>query len=118
MLSLSSLTVFTLRQCVEKLQLLKSPEERKRRISEVPVIHADSKMNPNYESEEDNRSAGDGEKGMLIKTPLVLRCFVSSVIQFLLDYTDENVRPNYARFPRKAHKMSSNMKGDIKITLA
>lgn len=54
------------------------------------------------------------------KKPLLLRaiCFVSWIIELLLDYADENVRPSYARFPRKAHKMSSNTKGDIKITLA
>ncbi|XP_057766131.1 zinc finger CCCH domain-containing protein 44-like isoform X2 [Salvia miltiorrhiza] len=72
-----------LRECVDKLQLLKSPEERKRRISEVPEIHADPKMNPDYESEEDNRSGGDGKK-------------------------DEYVRPSYFRFPRNAQKTSSS----------
>ncbi|KAK6150577.1 hypothetical protein DH2020_015509 [Rehmannia glutinosa] len=60
--TVSSLTVSTLRECVDKLQLLKSPEERRRRISEVPEIHADAKMNPNYESEEDTRSGGDNSK--------------------------------------------------------
>ncbi|KAL1536631.1 zinc finger CCCH domain-containing protein 44-like [Salvia divinorum] len=75
-----------LRECVEKLQLLKSPEERRRRIAEVPEIHADPKMNPNYDSEEDNRSGGDGKK-------------------------DEYVRPSHFRFPRNAQKTSSNKKG-------
>lgn len=50
---------------MDRLQLLKSPEERKRRISEVPEIHADPKMSPNYESEEDNRSGSDRKKGTL-----------------------------------------------------
>ncbi|KAL2552743.1 zinc finger CCCH domain-containing protein 44-like [Forsythia ovata] len=49
---------------VEKLQLLKSPEERQRRLREVPEIHADPKMDPNYETEEDaeggNNSKQDG----------------------------------------------------------
>lgn len=54
---------------MDKLQLLKSPEERKRRMSEVPEIHADPKMNPNYESEEDNRSADVGKKGMFSERP-------------------------------------------------
>ena len=57
------MTVFTLLECVKELQLLKSPEERRRRIAEVPEIHADPKMNPNYDSEEDDRSVGDGKKG-------------------------------------------------------
>ncbi|KAL0448444.1 UNVERIFIED_CONTAM: Zinc finger CCCH domain-containing protein 44 [Sesamum latifolium] len=52
-----SLTLFTLREYVDKLQLLKSPEELHSRLSEVPEIHADPKMSPYYESEEDARSA-------------------------------------------------------------
>lgn len=50
---------------MNRLQLLKSPEERKRRISEVPEIHADPKMSPKYESEED-RSVGNGVKGTFV----------------------------------------------------
>ncbi|KAG2669491.1 hypothetical protein I3760_14G037600 [Carya illinoinensis] len=42
-----------LRECVEKLQLLKTPEERQRRLDEFPEIHADPNMDPSYESEED-----------------------------------------------------------------
>ncbi|XP_042026812.1 zinc finger CCCH domain-containing protein 19-like isoform X1 [Salvia splendens] len=51
-----------LRKNAERLQLLKSPEERQRRISEVPEIHADPTMNPNYESEEDIRSSDHSKK--------------------------------------------------------
>ncbi|XP_022747610.1 zinc finger CCCH domain-containing protein 19-like isoform X1 [Durio zibethinus] len=42
-----------LRECVEKLQILKAPEERQRRLEEIPEIHVDPKMDPSYESEED-----------------------------------------------------------------
>ncbi|KAJ6367202.1 hypothetical protein OIU77_003550 [Salix suchowensis] len=42
------------RECVEKLELLKSPEERQRRLLEIPYVHADPNMNPSYESEEDS----------------------------------------------------------------
>ncbi|XP_013655840.2 zinc finger CCCH domain-containing protein 19-like [Brassica napus] len=42
-----------LRECVEKVQLLKSPEERQRRLEEIPEIHADPKMDPDYESEDE-----------------------------------------------------------------
>ncbi|CAI8600387.1 unnamed protein product [Vicia faba] len=41
-----------LRECVEKLQLLKTPEERQRRLEEIPDIHVDPKMDPSYESDE------------------------------------------------------------------
>ncbi|KAI3451032.1 hypothetical protein Pfo_007697 [Paulownia fortunei] len=76
-----------LREYVDKLQLLKSPEERRRRISEVPEIHADPKMSPNYESEEDTRSGDDSKK-------------------------DEYVRPSYSGFPRNGRKpISPNKKG-------
>lgn len=42
-----------LRECIEKLQLLTTPEERQRRLTEIPEVHADPKMNPDYESEDD-----------------------------------------------------------------
>ncbi|KAL0344307.1 UNVERIFIED_CONTAM: Zinc finger CCCH domain-containing protein 44 [Sesamum angustifolium] len=45
-----------------KLQLLKSPEEHQRRLSEVPEIHADPKMSPDYESEQDARSVRKVQK--------------------------------------------------------
>ncbi|KAM3708869.1 hypothetical protein ACJW31_02G129000 [Castanea mollissima] len=41
-----------LRECVEKLQLLKSPEERQRRLYEIPEVHTDPKMDPSYDSED------------------------------------------------------------------
>ncbi|XP_039038156.1 zinc finger CCCH domain-containing protein 19-like isoform X1 [Hibiscus syriacus] len=42
-----------LRECVEKLQVLKTPEELQRRLEEFPEIHADPNMDPSYESEEE-----------------------------------------------------------------
>lgn len=42
-----------LRECVEKLELLNTTEERFRRLEEIPEVHADPNMDPNYESEED-----------------------------------------------------------------
>ncbi|XP_074313267.1 uncharacterized protein LOC141648477 [Silene latifolia] len=42
-----------LRECVEKLQLLKTPEERQRKLDEIPEVHADPKMDPSYESEDE-----------------------------------------------------------------
>ncbi|KAM0839651.1 hypothetical protein ACQ4PT_060179 [Festuca glaucescens] len=42
-----------LRECVEKLQLLNTPEERERRINEIPEVHVDPHMDPNYESAEE-----------------------------------------------------------------
>ncbi|XP_076908888.1 zinc finger CCCH domain-containing protein 19-like [Bidens hawaiensis] len=42
-----------LRECVEKLNVLKTPEERARRLEEVPLIHEDPTMDPEYGSEDD-----------------------------------------------------------------
>lgn len=46
--------MFTLRECVEKLQILKTPEELQRRLEEIPEIHVDPNMDPSYESEEED----------------------------------------------------------------
>ncbi|KAJ8550116.1 hypothetical protein K7X08_033823 [Anisodus acutangulus] len=46
-------------QCVEKLELLKTPEEHQRRLLAIPEVHADPKMDPNYETEEDARECDD-----------------------------------------------------------
>ncbi|KAI4297677.1 hypothetical protein L6164_037558 [Bauhinia variegata] len=48
-----------LRECVEKLQVLKTPEERQRRLEEIPEIRADPNMDPSYESEEDEDEIDD-----------------------------------------------------------
>ncbi|KAJ6353270.1 hypothetical protein OIU76_002312 [Salix suchowensis] len=40
-------------ECVEKLEILKSPEEHQRRLLEIPYVHTDPNINSSYESEED-----------------------------------------------------------------
>lgn len=47
------LYISTLRECVEKLQILKTPEERARRLEDLPVIHDDPTMDPKHVSEDD-----------------------------------------------------------------
>ncbi|KAL1199725.1 Zinc finger CCCH domain-containing protein 44 [Cardamine amara subsp. amara] len=42
-----------LRECVEKLDLLKSSEERQRLLQEVPEVHTDPSMDPSHASSED-----------------------------------------------------------------
>lgn len=42
-----------LRECVEKLELLNTPEERLRRLQELPEVHADPNMDPSYISDEE-----------------------------------------------------------------
>ncbi|CAL5378369.1 unnamed protein product [Camellia sinensis] len=55
-------TVGRQKECVEKLQLLKTPEERRLRLEEIPEIHADPNMDPSYESEEDDIEMEDNKK--------------------------------------------------------
>ncbi|XP_074581829.1 uncharacterized protein LOC141838292 [Curcuma longa] len=45
-----------LRECVEKLQLLNTPEEQDRRLNEAPDIHTDPHMDPDFESAEEEES--------------------------------------------------------------
>ncbi|XP_019709230.1 uncharacterized protein [Elaeis guineensis] len=51
-----------LRECVERLQLLSTPEERMRRLNEVPEIHADPHMDPDYESAEEEEADDKRDK--------------------------------------------------------
>ncbi|KAK2979779.1 hypothetical protein RJ640_016311 [Escallonia rubra] len=53
----------TLNSNVEKLQLLKTPEERQRRLREIPEVHADPNMDPSYESEEDSGKLNAKKQG-------------------------------------------------------
>ncbi|KAL9265452.1 Zinc finger CCCH domain-containing protein [Drosera capensis] len=41
---------------VEKLQRIKAPEERQRRLNEIPVVHADPKMDPSYDSDDESET--------------------------------------------------------------
>jgi phage FluMu protein gp41 len=74
-----------LRECVEKLQLLKSPEERQRRLSEIPEVHADPKMDPSYDSE-NNAGELDEKK------------------------QDDNLRPRLSGYGRKGREQRA---GDV-----
>ncbi|CAO2178298.1 unnamed protein product [Urochloa humidicola] len=61
-----------LRECVEKLKLLNTPEERARRLNEEPEIHADPAMDPDYESPEEQeqeteRSSFNKSKGSFLR---------------------------------------------------
>ncbi|KAL6601322.1 hypothetical protein ACP70R_044542 [Stipagrostis hirtigluma subsp. patula] len=59
-------------ECVEKLKLLSTPEERARRLNEEPEIHADPAMDPDYESPEEHeqeieRSSFNKSRGSFIR---------------------------------------------------
>ncbi|KAF7828930.1 Zinc finger CCCH domain-containing protein 44 [Senna tora] len=46
-----------LRECVEKLQLLNSPEERQRRLQEIPEVYSDPNMDSMFDSDEDDEKS-------------------------------------------------------------
>ncbi|XP_015889668.3 zinc finger CCCH domain-containing protein 44 isoform X1 [Ziziphus jujuba] len=56
-----------LKECVEKLQLLNSPEERQRRLQEFPVVHSDPNMDPNCESEDNDGEIDENKKDNKVK---------------------------------------------------
>ncbi|XP_059281338.1 zinc finger CCCH domain-containing protein 44-like [Lycium ferocissimum] len=76
-----------LRECVEKLVLLKMPEEHQRRLRAIPEVHADPKMDPNYETEED---AGESDEKKQA----------------------EYGGPKYTRFCRREDKLMSSRRKD------
>ncbi|XP_028553553.1 zinc finger CCCH domain-containing protein 19 isoform X2 [Dendrobium catenatum] len=51
------------RECVEKLQLLSTPEEQMKRLNEVPDVHTDPKMDPSYESPEEDGDEDENKEG-------------------------------------------------------
>jgi hypothetical protein len=61
--------VFTLRECVEKLKLLSTPEERARRLNEEPEIHADPAMDPDYESPEEQEQETERSDWLYYSSP-------------------------------------------------
>lgn len=54
------------------------PEERQRRLEEIPEIHVDPNMDPSYESEEDEGDTDDKRQGSF--QLLGLYCFISFFI--------------------------------------
>ncbi|CAA0827680.1 Zinc finger CCCH domain-containing protein 19 [Striga hermonthica] len=56
-----------LRDRAKKLQLLKTPEERRRRLDEFPEIHADPKMDPSYESDDNDSENEDSRRDAFMR---------------------------------------------------
>lgn len=63
---------------MEKLQCLDSPEERQRRLGEVPEVHTDPEMDPSYESEDN--AGEDNKQGPYIHLIDIEYFFLSKVI--------------------------------------
>ncbi|KAL6959979.1 hypothetical protein U1Q18_040126 [Sarracenia purpurea var. burkii] len=56
-----------LRECVEKLELLKTPEEHQRRLHEIPDVQSDPNMDPNCESDKDSGGVGNKKQDEYMK---------------------------------------------------
>ncbi|KAK1303244.1 Zinc finger CCCH domain-containing protein 19 [Acorus calamus] len=56
------------RECVEKLQLLCTPEERSRRLNEIPDVHSDPNMDPNHESADEDEDTDDKKRESYMKS--------------------------------------------------
>ena len=50
---------------MEKLQLLNSPEERQRRLREIPEVHSDPNLDLMFESDEDAGDSDERKQGMI-----------------------------------------------------
>lgn len=50
---------------MEKLELLKTPEEHQRRLHKIPDVHLDPNMDPDYESEEEAEQLDSKKQGSL-----------------------------------------------------
>ncbi|KAL3614017.1 hypothetical protein CASFOL_042091 [Castilleja foliolosa] len=55
-------------ECVEKLQLLKTPEERRRKLDEIPEILADPKMDPSYESDDNDSENEESRRDAFMRS--------------------------------------------------
>ena len=53
--------VFTLRECVEKLQELNNPTFRAEKVKARPEIVADPHMDPSYDSDDDGGDGGESD---------------------------------------------------------
>lgn len=89
--------LFTLRECVEKLQLLKTPEERQRRLEETLEIHVDPNMDPSYESEEDEGEGDDKKQGRIQLLVKFLYLKFSGTTIFVINSIINNIAFNSCR---------------------
>jgi hypothetical protein len=101
-----------LREFVEKLQVLKTPAERLRRLQQIPEIHADPNMHPSYKSvddgdetdTDDNRKEGNNRFVGKERNPVIAR-------------KSESFRKDFCSRPRKSSDTNSEPKqprSDIK----
>ncbi|KAG7968020.1 hypothetical protein I3843_08G129400 [Carya illinoinensis] len=81
------------RECMERIQLLSSPEERQRRLLEIIEVHIDPKMDPSYESEDNVGELDEKKQGIMV-------------------HADDYVRTELSGYGRKESDPISTQRGD------
>ncbi|KZV52617.1 zinc finger CCCH domain-containing protein 19 [Dorcoceras hygrometricum] len=98
------------RECVEKLQVLKTPEERLRKLNEVPEINADPKMDPNYESDENDHEAEDSRRDDFLRSRGP--SFSRRERGVISPGSDSSVRGGAGKVSSKDRELSRNLSGN------
>ncbi|KAK3011612.1 hypothetical protein RJ639_011680 [Escallonia herrerae] len=87
------------------LLLLKTPEERQRRLREIPEVHADPNMDPSYESEEDSGKLNAKKQVHFLLLDI---CLPSGDVETL----QVDMKPRHSGFTRKGSKVTSPQERD------
>jgi hypothetical protein len=100
------------------LQLLKTPEERQRRLEEIPEIHVDPKMDPSYESDEgdemEDKRQGNINTDCNFKLVYILTFFLVIGNNFISMSAENFMRPRGSTaFGRKGREIASPRSGSI-----
>ncbi|XP_073292663.1 zinc finger CCCH domain-containing protein 19-like [Primulina huaijiensis] len=99
-----------LRECVEKLQVLKTPEERRRKLKEIPEIHADPKMDPSYESDENDHEAEDSRRDNFLRSRG--SSFSRRERGLISPGSDSSARGGAGKVSTKNRELSRNLSGN------
>ncbi|XP_073128788.1 zinc finger CCCH domain-containing protein 19-like isoform X2 [Henckelia pumila] len=99
-----------LRECVEKLQVLKTPEERRHKLKEIPEIHADPKMDPSYESDENDPEAEDGRRDDFLRSRG--SSFSRRERGLISPGSESSARASAGKFSSKDRELSRNLFGN------
>ncbi|XP_075520869.1 uncharacterized protein LOC142554111 [Primulina tabacum] len=99
-----------LRECVEKLQVLKTPEERRRKLKEIPEIHADPKMDPSYESDENDLETKESRRDDFLRSRG--SSFSRRESGLISPGNDPSVRGGAGKVSSKDRELSRNLSGN------
>ncbi|XP_076887807.1 uncharacterized protein LOC143538053 [Bidens hawaiensis] len=97
------------RDCVKKLKILKTPEERERRLRAIPEVHSDPKMNPDYESDdtEEYFNNEQGEQHLKPKFPWASGTNTISPSKKVDNLNDEPIGSGVANVDNDSSKLNT-----------